>query len=278
MRRAGISGLVTRKRGRTTVRVPGVRVADDLVRRGFRPAGPNVLWVADITYLSTWEGRLYLAAVQDAFSRAIVGWSMESHMRAELVTDALGMGLSRRRPGEGLIHHSDQGAQYVSLAFGQQARDAGIAVSMGSKGDCFDNAVAESFFATLKKELVYREGPWPTRSALTSAIFEWIEVFYNRERRHSTPGYLRMVQILNLNGPEVKARLDQSLNVICSTNSDDTEHNGRRTQFRLPRGRSWLRDRSPGRRHLARPSNSAIEFSNNSLCQLPFTCRPTSQS
>ena len=190
MRRAGISGLVTRKRGRTTVRVPGVRVADDLVRRGFRPADPNVLWVADITYLSTWEGWLYLAAVQDAFSRAIVGWSMEGHMRAELVTDALGMGLSRRRPGEGLIHHSDQGSQYVSLAFGQQARDAGIAVSMGSKGDCFDNAVAESFFATLKKELVYREGPWPTRSALTSAIFEWIEVFYNRERRHSTLGYL----------------------------------------------------------------------------------------
>jgi putative transposase len=190
MRRAGISGLVTRKRGRTTVRVPGVRVADDLVRRGFRPVDPNVLWVADITYLSTWEGWLYLAAVQDAFSRTIVGWSMENHMRAELVTDALGMGLSRRRPEAGLIHHSDQGSQYVSLAFGQQARDAGIAVSMGSKGDCFDNAVAESFFATLKKELVYREGPWPTRSALTSAIFEWIEVFYNRERRHSTLGYL----------------------------------------------------------------------------------------
>jgi len=190
MRQAGISGLVTRKRGRTTVRVPGVRVADDLVRRGFRPVDPNVLWVADITYLSTWEGWLYLAAVQDAFSRTIVGWSMENHMRAELVTDALGMGLSRRRPEAGLIHHSDQGSQYVSLAFGQQARDAGIAVSMGSKGDCFDNAVAESFFATLKKELVYREGPWPTRSALTSAIFEWIEVFYNRERRHSTLGYL----------------------------------------------------------------------------------------
>jgi len=190
MRQAGISGLVTRKRGATTIRVPGVRVADDLVRRGFRPDAPNTLWVADITYLSTWEGWLYLAAVQDAFSRSIVGWSMAGHMRAELVTDALGMGLSRRRPGAGLIHHSDQGSQYVSLAFGQQARDAGIAVSMGSKGDCFDNAVAESFFATLKKELVYREGPWPTRSALTSAIFEWIEVFYNRERRHSTLGYL----------------------------------------------------------------------------------------
>ncbi len=111
-----------------------------------------MLWVADITYLWTWEGWLYLAAVQGAFSRSIVGWSMANHMRAELVTDALGMGLSRRRPGAGLIHHSDQGAQYVSLAFGQQARDAGIAVSMGSKGDCFDNAVAESFFATSKDE------------------------------------------------------------------------------------------------------------------------------
>jgi putative transposase len=190
MRQVGISGMVTRKRGRTTIRVPGVRVADDLVRRGFRPDAPNTLWVADITYLSTWEGWLYLAAVQDTFSRSIVGWSMAGHMRAELVTDALGMGLSRRQPEAGLIHHSDQGSQYVSLAFGQQARDAGIAVSMGSKGDCFDNAVAESFFATLKKELVYREGPWPTRAALTSAIFEWIEVFYNRERRHSTLGYL----------------------------------------------------------------------------------------
>jgi transposase InsO family protein len=103
MHQAGISGLVTRKRGRTTVRVPGVRVADDLVRRGFRPVDPNLLWVADITYLSTWEGWLYLAAVQDAFSRTIVGWSMENHMRAELVTDALGMGLSRRRPEAGLI-------------------------------------------------------------------------------------------------------------------------------------------------------------------------------
>jgi putative transposase len=206
MRQAGISGMVTRKRGRTTIRVPGVRVADDLVRRGFRPETPNTLWVADITYLSTWEGWLYLAAVQDAFSRSIVGWSMAGHMRAELVTDALGMGLARRRPEAGLIHHSDQGSQYVSLAFGQQARDAGIAVSMGSKGDCFDNAVAESFFATLKKELVYREGPWPTRAALTSAIFEWIEVFYNRERRHSTLGYLSPEQFeqesLNMNMKE----------------------------------------------------------------------------
>jgi putative transposase len=156
MRQAGISGLVTRRRGRTTLRVPGVRVADDLVQRDFRPAGPDVLWVADITYLRSWEGWLYLAAVQDAFSRAIVGWSMADHMRAELVVDALQMGIARRRPAAGLVHHSDQGSQYVSLTFGQKARDAGVAVSMGSRGDAYDNAVAESFFATLKKELVNR--------------------------------------------------------------------------------------------------------------------------
>ena len=189
MREAGISGLIRRKRGRTTIRVQGVRVADDLVRRNFQPAAPNLLWLADITYLRSWEGWLYLGAVQDAFSRAIVGWAMAEHMRAELVTDALEMAVSRRRPEAGLIHHSDQGSQYVSLGFGQAARDAGIAISMGSKGDAYDNAVAESFFATLKKELIYREGPWRTRRDLATAVFDYIEVFYNRERRHSTLGY-----------------------------------------------------------------------------------------
>jgi putative transposase len=189
MRQAGISGLVRRKRGRTTIRVPGVRVADDLVERQFRPAAPNALWIADVTYLRTWEGWLYLAAVQDAYSRRIVGWSMADHMRSELVVDALEMAVARRRPAPGLIHHSDQGSQYVSLAFGQAARDAGIARSMGSKGDCYDNAVAESFFATLKKELVRRRS-WPSRRELTSEVFEYIEAFYNRTRRHSTLGYL----------------------------------------------------------------------------------------
>ncbi len=185
MREAGISGLQRRKRGRTTVSVPGVRVADDLVERQFRPDAANLLWIADVTYLRTWEGWLYLAAVQDAYSRRIVGWSMADHMRAELVVDALQMAVARRRPAAGLIHHSDQGSQYVSLAFGQAAGEAGIARSMGSKGDCFDNAVAESFFATLKKELVHRQS-WPTRRELTGEIFEYIEAFYNRVRRHST--------------------------------------------------------------------------------------------
>jgi putative transposase len=196
MRQAGISGLVRRKRGRTTFSVPGVRVADDLVERQFRPSAPNVLWVADLTYLRTWEGWVYLAAVQDAYSRAIVGWSMADHMRAELVVDALQMALARRRPAPGLIHHSDQGSQYVSLGFGQAARDAGIAVSMGSKGDAYDNAVAESFFATLKKELVNRRS-WPTRRELISEVFEYIEAFYNRARRHSTLDYLTPMEFEN---------------------------------------------------------------------------------
>ena len=187
MRTAGISGLVPKKRGRTTIRVPGVRVADDLVERRFKPCAANVLWLADITYLRSWEGWLYLAAIQDAYSRRIVGWSMAEHMRSELVTDALQMAVHRRRPAPGLVHHSDQGSQYVSLGFGQSARDAGIAISMGSKGDAYDNAVAESFFATLKKELIHRQS-WPTRRELSAAVFEYIEGFYNRERRHSTLG------------------------------------------------------------------------------------------
>jgi putative transposase len=193
MRQAGLSGLIRRKRGRTTIRVPGVRVADDLVARQFRPAAPDVLWVADITYLRTWEGWVYLAAVQDAYSRRIVGWAMAEHMRAELVVDALQMALARRLPGPGLIHHSDQGSQFVSLAFGQSARDAGIAVSMGSRGDCYDNAVAESFFATIKKELIRRRS-WPERRELIGEVFEYIEAFYNPIRRHSTLGYLSPVQ------------------------------------------------------------------------------------
>jgi putative transposase len=187
MREAGLSGLITKRYKATTIRVPGVRVADDLLDRDFSADAPNQRWVADITYLRTWEGWLYLVAVQDLYSRRIVGWSMADHMRTELVTDALQMALTRRRPDPGLIYHSDQGSQFVSLAFGQQARAAGIAQSMGSKGDCFDNAVAESFFATLKKELIHRRA-WPTKAELRTEVFDYIEVFYNRERRHSTLG------------------------------------------------------------------------------------------
>src|SRR5205823_1118983 len=168
LRDAGISGLVARKRRRTTVRLPGVRVAPDLVERDFRPETPNQTWSADITYISTWEGFVYLAHVQDLFSRLIVGWSMADHLRSELVVDALEMALARRRPDPGLVHLSDQGCQYVSLAFGRAAGEAGIAVSMGSRGDAYDNAVAETFFASLKKERANRR-PWPSRLELPSA-------------------------------------------------------------------------------------------------------------
>ena len=186
---AGIAGVRPRKRFKTTIRIPGITPASDLVERQFKPDKPNVLWVADITYLRTGEGWLYLAAVQDAYSRLVVGWSMATHTRASLVVDALQMALARRRPAPGLIHHSDQGSQYVSLAFGRAAGQAGIAVSMGSRGDAYDNAVAETFFATLKKELVNRR-PWPSRLELQSAVFEYIEAFYNRRRRHSTLGMI----------------------------------------------------------------------------------------
>ena len=189
MRRHGLSGLVKRGKGKTTVRVPGVKVANDLVRRDFRPASPNRLWVADLTEVSTWEGKLYLAVVLDCFSRRVVGWAMRDNMRAELVVEALEMAVLRRKPAPGLVHHSDQGSQYVSLVLGQRCRRAGIEMSMGAKGSALDNAACESFFGSLKKELLRRRS-WPTRREAQSAIFGWIEGWYNPRRLHSTLGYL----------------------------------------------------------------------------------------
>jgi putative transposase len=189
MRWAGLSGMVRRRKGRTTIRVPGIATAPDLVRRDFAPTAPNRLWVADLTEVSTWEGKLYLAVVLDCYSRRCVGWAMAEHMRAELVIEALEMAIWQRRPEAGLVHHSDRGGQYVSLIFGQRCRDAGIDLSMGAKGSALDNAVAEAFFATLKKELTRRRA-WPTRRELQSAVFAWIEGWYNRRRLHSTLGYL----------------------------------------------------------------------------------------
>lgn len=188
MREADISGLMPKRRGKTTIRVPGVRVADDLLLREFKATEPNRIWSADITYLKTWEGWVYLAAVQDLYSRRIVGWSMADHMRAELVVDALQMAVHRRQPEQGLIHHSDQGSQYVALAFGQFARANGINQSMGQVGSAYDNSVAETFFATLKKELIYRRS-WQTRNEIRTEVFEYIESFYNRQRRHSYLGW-----------------------------------------------------------------------------------------
>ena len=196
MREAGLSGMVRRRTGRTTVSVPGIATAPDLVRRDFAPTAPNRLWVADLTEIATWEGKLYLAVVVDCFSRRCVGWAMAEHMRAEFVVEALEMALWQRRPAAGLVHHSDRGGQYVSLIFGQTARAAGIDVSMGAKGCALDNAVCESFFATLKKELTRRRS-WPTRRELESAVFAWIEGWYNRRRLHSTLGYLSPVDYEN---------------------------------------------------------------------------------
>ncbi len=202
--------------------MPGVRVADDLLDRGFAAGAPDRCWVADITYLPTWEGWLYLVAVQDLYSRRIVGWSMADHMRTELVTDALQMALARRRPARGLIWHCDQGSQFVSLAFGQQARAAGIAQSMGSRGDCFDNAVAKSFFATLKKELIHRH-TWATKAELGLEVFDYIEVFYNRQRRHSTLGQLSPAdyeaRTLSQHGSALAASRLASPSQIMSTTS-----------------------------------------------------------
>lgn len=200
MGKAQISGLFKRKRGRTTIRVPGVRTAPDLVDRDFLAQGPNRLWCADITYIRTWEGWLYLAAVMDIYSRKIVGWSMANHMRTELVVDALEMAVARRRPESGLIHHSDQGSQYTALIFNQRCRLADIEVSMGSKGSAYDNAVAESFFSSLKKEVIYRNS-WPTRAQARTEIFDYIEVFYNRRRRHSTLGMLSPEEFEIINQP-----------------------------------------------------------------------------
>jgi putative transposase len=189
MRLAGLSGQIKRRRGRTTIRVQGVRTAPDLVERDFNPAAVNRLWCADITYIRTWEGWLYLASVMDCYSRRIVGWAMADHLHAELVVDALEMAVARRHPLRGVIHHSDQGGQYVSLVFTRRCRGVGIEISMGSRGDCFDNAVLESFHASLKKDLIHRRS-WPTKTEARTAVFEYIEAFYNRRRRHSTLGML----------------------------------------------------------------------------------------
>ena len=189
MRRAGLSGLLIRRRGTTTLRVPGVRPAPDLVARDFNPTEPNRLWTADLTEIQTWEGKLYLAVVIDCYSRRCVGWAMAEHMRTELVVEALEMAVWQRKPDPGLIHHSDQGSQYTALLFGQRCRQAGIDVSMGTRGCALDNAVSEAFFASLKKELTRRRS-WPTRHELQTTIFTWIEGWYNRRRLHSTLGYL----------------------------------------------------------------------------------------
>jgi putative transposase len=188
MRQAGLRGVSRRRFVVTTVRDKTREPAPDLVQRDFEAAGPNQLWVADITYIPTWAGFLYLAAVLDAWSRRVVGWAMATHLRTELVLEALEMAVRQRQP-QGVIHHSDQGCQYTSIAFGRRCREAGVRPSMGSVGDAYDNAMCESFFATLECELLDRQS-FATQAEARMAVFDFVEGFYNSRRRHSSLGYL----------------------------------------------------------------------------------------
>ncbi len=188
MRAAHLRGVSRRKSYQTTRRQPGARPAPDLVKRNFTASRPNELWVADITYVPTWTGTLFLAVVVDVWSRRVVGWAMATHMRTELILDALQMAIQQRHP-QNVIHHSDQGGQYTSIAFGHRCREAGIRPSMGSVGDCFDNALCESFFATLECELLDRSS-FHTPAEARLAVFQFIEGWYNPHRRHSSIDYL----------------------------------------------------------------------------------------
>lgn len=192
MKASALRGVSRRKSTVTTRRDRSARPAPDLVDRQFVANKPNALWVADITYVPTWVGFLYLAVVLDVWSRKIVGWAMATHLRTSLVTAALNMAIAQRCPSD-VIHHSDQGCQYTSIEFGKRCREAGIRPSMGSVGDCYDNAMCESFFATLECELIDRS-TFHNHDEARDAIFEFIEGFYNTRRRHSALRYFSPVQ------------------------------------------------------------------------------------
>jgi putative transposase len=187
MRAHGLSGVPKKKFKRTTDSAHDLPVVKNLVKREFTAERPNQLWVSDITYVSTWEGFLYLAVILDVFSRRVVGWAVDDHMRTELPLEALKMAVRERQPTPGTVHHSDRGSQYASAEYRRELLEAKMLCSMSRKGDCWDNAVAESFFATLKKELLYRE-PWPTKARAKAAINEYIASFYNSWRRHTKLG------------------------------------------------------------------------------------------
>ncbi len=205
MRASSVVGVSRRKSFRTTRRDPAARPAPDLVDRNFTAGGPNQLWVADMTYIPTLSGFLYLAVVLEVWSRKIVGWAMSSRMTTQIVLDALAMGIDQRRPAEGVIHHSDQGCQYTSIEFGRRCREAGVRPSMGSVGDCYDNAMCESFFATLECELLDRVR-FADCAEAELAVFDFIEGFYNTRRRHSALGYLAPVVFEQRNAAVVSSR------------------------------------------------------------------------
>ena len=188
MRQAGLQGIPKRRFRRTTTSGHKLPAAPNRLKQDFTATAPNQRWVADITYIRTGEGWLYLAVVLDLYSRKLVGSSFSSRLQRPLVLDALTMALGRRLPVPGLIHHSDRGSQYASHEFQDLLRDHGIACSMSGAGNCYDNAVAESFFATLKRERVHRQH-YRNRDEATANIFQYIEIFYNRQRRHSALGH-----------------------------------------------------------------------------------------
>ena len=189
MRAQGLVGRTRRRLTKTTVCDPRQPVAENLLAGEFRPEKPNEVWSSDLTYISTKEGWLYLAVTLDLYARCVVGWAMEATMPAELPLQALQMAVNRRNPAAGLMHHSDQGSQYTSGLFQTALIQRGMICSMSRKGECWDNAVSESFFETLKRELV-DDQVYETREQARRAIFEYIEVYYNRKRLHSTLGYL----------------------------------------------------------------------------------------
>lgn len=194
MRELGIVGVSKGGAKRPRPKMPPeCEAAPDLVHRIFTADAPNRLWSADITYVRTREGWLYLALVMDLFSRRIVGWSMAERLHADIVVDAVCMALTRREPPPGLVHHSDRGSQYRSLLFGRTLAECGVAPSMGSRGDAYDNSVTESVISTVKAELVDRE-VFATKDLARLAIFDYIECFYNPQRRHSTLGYLSPIE------------------------------------------------------------------------------------
>jgi len=192
MRAAGLAGCHRRRRTRTTIAEPTHVPAPNRVARDCTAPRPDRLWLGDITSIATQEGWLYLAVLLDAHARRVVGWAMADHLRAELALDALTMALRARHPGAGLVHHTDRGCQYTAVAYQSTLATHGVTCSMSRAGECRDNAAAERSCATLKAELVDTRA-WPTRAAARLAIFEWIEVWYNRQRRHSTLGYLTPV-------------------------------------------------------------------------------------
>ncbi len=199
MRQAGLAGVTRRHKHRTTRRSGVDAAAPDLLDRNFSATGPDQKWVADITYVATWDGFVYLAVVLDVWSRRIVGWATADSLHTQVVLDALNMAIWRRRP-ERVIHHSDKGCQYTSIAFGQRCSEAGVTPSTGSAGDCFDNAMAESFFASLECELLDRSR-FRTRHEATLAVVDYIEGFYNTRRRHSALDYESPVSYEQRNRP-----------------------------------------------------------------------------